>query len=1797
MLLMLVVGTILTSSSILISTSSASRLSTLNRDVNTHDQAKRSILDDHQIRDFRKGRYWSESINSNNIAFKKISRSTFSEKLSKTANSPLIAQNFTNLNDGDVVVGGDLIQISGRVILTDAFGIQYTPVAQRIHVYFNDYTDPNKEITANDSIINQYFPDGEIYTNGTDTDVPKDGVPDENTLPDNRFFATDAGFFNGSFKFPDQSDWPKFGISPGSDVIIYLRYEKNETLQNRLSAIANLGDITLASVTVKASSTANIKATTTLKGITSNENKVRPGENATGQVQTIDGQNNPLPSVKLQYRLLNATSGQAFTSTQITNTLKMTITVPTQSDTNGLAKIDVNTTLQTLAGTYTLEIIANYTGYTYNGNQYFGVNYDGTSESTNYALIRFNLTIVTNAYDTMDISATILPQASEINETHTKTLTNITVQVSLNSYWNSIGSYRIPNLVVNITITNNSPILQAIVFEDLFGYGATFSPDRKSVQMPTDASGQVKISLNATFPDFFGPGDAIVTFSITVTNPETNKLSPDGSTPQQPHAWIEPSRSLSNPSLKASIHPDYTVVKIVQKTPSPSSSIVLRPGESINVTYQLINQQNGQPFNDTIINTYLRSIPNYQGVSITPYSSTTDTNGEIVVNISTTYGVTPESSFGVNLQFKIVADFENDSINFLIGDQHLSTSNFAEYNKTWSETTTTFTIKAIYNTITINVATNFTSSTPPRPGDAFRVYFTLVNKSGSYVGPDLDLIIETSIVNGSITYTGPTLVKGTFIGGNVYRTSSKQLILEYDSAVGTSKNSVLNITVILTNSTLKNAFPITGRLSRWNVGESLNSTGGNTELTRGSYSNRTLLVKFDPQYRFADITANFLPNPATANTTVILQATLFLLNGGERVPGVKLTLVPDPSIPLTNLTMINTTGVTDANGAVKFAIKTANTSLLYEGTYQFFVIADLENDSTVVATENNPSGRKIRGEFINGTSTNGKLTNKTLVLTVQWVNTATLTINSITDSVHSDAGFNGSHFIAYRQTSNISVTVSYIAQDGSPLANKDITIQLFTKSGTFKVNLTTVTTGSSGSVSTIVTLPTSIEVGAFNLTPQPVGVDNAQLNDYPFIVRSGLNATNIQHQLNGNTVSAYFVGNTLTVSGTIIDEFGQTVNTGNYPSRANNLSGKIKIQLVDGSNLNTALTTKQAATFNAATGQFTLNNIQIPSNFNGATIRINVSIETNPTVDLFQPITITASEIINVYQDIQWSTVRVIFNNGTSQVVSNNSRVILVGYSNRIFQVEVTIQDNHARALTNMKINATWKGTSKINTTDSTSGKATFNDQTFLAFSGSNNDSSLLQLHHVLPNNTDLLTSVFTITLELKVFDHTAPEITQINGITNRTFQNLNPTTNLAITATVQDQRSGDEVSTGVAGVTYIFTDANGNTLFTVTNPIQSGNDYKVVITFDNRSLFQNNEEIHLLIKAVDNGNNLKSVLYVFYIDFTPPSRIQLIKLNVTSKGYVLPDTPLGNTFTVNITINDAPSATTLNAISPTKAEGVNGNSIIIILQNGTTTVTLDNTYYSLTILVINQTAISMKITITIDRIKALQSTLNLPDETYWELLINASDDAGNYLTSNLLGANIKFKIDQTAPDLTTLKIDPPTITIQGRDGYSLNNTEDFKLENVTIIDQETDVYRVELVIDLGNDGLLVIPFTKNGTHSWTSSRSFNFSNITQPTDLNAELRFTDYMNNTDTHPLVFRILVEETPPIGTSTLPTSTSPNQQSGNAGQTATLGEIIINFFISVTMIFGSAAAGIITGKLIEIARHRMIVSRNQ
>ncbi len=1776
---MLIIGSAL--STIAFFTASASSFTTTH-DPNTQSDGTTTDKQTIQQHDLRKGRYWdtTSTINENHpfVQFKKLNDGNDylnTIKNDKVSNPTLGMQNFTTLTNGSTIRGGESIQISGRVVLKldpNDPRLDVTPVGQVIHVYIGSETDPNKKITANATMINTYWPNGPVITNGTDADG--DGIPDD-ADPTRPLYSNTAGFFEGHFVFPNQADWPNFGITSGSSITIYLRYEENKTLKETGSGIANTGNFTLARVTVTVSSVGTIveDSNTPFQGIASKMKKIRPGENATGQIKTISTANDPLPNVPLQYRMRNKDTNQVYLPTDINSILKMTVSLPIQTDSSGLAVVNLITTLQSPTGNYSLEIIANFTGYTdNNGVSYFGSNYDGQNESTNFALLQLNFTLTDNtAKDTMDISISVTPQVALLTETSTTTLSNITVTVNVNSYWSSIGTYQIPNLIVNITITNNSPVLQPITFVDAFNIGANISANGKSISAFTDGSGQVRVSINTTFPDFFGPGDAIIGFSVTVINPETSKLSPDYNIPpQQPHIWIEQSRTRSG---QASVHPDYNVGTITIQS-LPKSTI--RPGESINITY-LVKDQNNNPLPG--IRVYLNSTITDPGVSVVPYGTFTDLNGIIIFNVTTTYGVTTEDPNGIPLSFDVVADFENDSQNFLIGTFHAGTSTFAQYNKTWSKATTSLTIKAIYNYITVNIAVNDTS---PRPGDAILVTFTLKNGTTNLAGYDLALTILTGNVNGSVSYTA-TVITGTFVQGNTYVTSGGKLVIEYDTNYpGTTKSADFNITAIITNTSLKTVFPISDPVLRWNVGQYLNTSGGNTVLTRGSYSNDTVIVSFTPQYRYADVAATFTPNPSPANTTVTVQATVFLKNGGERVPNINVRLIPSTGIPSTNITMITDQGTTDSNGIVTFSFITANQYLLDKGIYNFYIIVDLENDTTTFTTENN--GKRISGYFINGTSSNGLYTNNTFQLEVIWIDTVTISITNVNDASNPDAGSNGTHYIAYRQTSDLTVTVNYIQQDGSPLGGVSVTIKLYQADGTYINDLTTVTTNASG-LATVsgIFLPSTIRVGTFMLVPVPQGISNVLLSNQTFVVRSGLNISNLQHSIKGSIFTAYFVGNKINITGFVLDDQNQVITNSNYPNSAGNLVGKIKILLVDGNNLATALISKQIAIFNTTNGQFILNNIQIPTTFTGSSIRINVSIETNVDVDLFRPTTVT-SNVINVYQDISWNSITISFSNDTNKLIStNNTQITLIGFTNRNFSLIITILDNHGRALDSMTLMITWKSFQLYGTTNG-SGTAIFKNENVLTFTGYSNETNTLEIVHILPNSTVLSSNRFLITANFKVFDKAAPTISSINGLTNNSFQSINPTTQLIINATIEDLPVGDSTNTSIQSVTFIFLDASGSQLFTVT-PIQSRNTYKVIFDLNNRTLFQQNEEIHFVIVATDNaGNTKQSDPIIFYVDFTAPNAISLEAMNITNDGYAIPDKPLQDGFSINITISDETSTTTQKAITQQKSEGVDVNALILVLKSGNSLQRLSPSQdYTIRIIKRNDASVTIQIILNMTRIITLQESLGLPIESTWELLVNASDLAGNRPAS-LLSASITFKIDQQAPDLDTLQVIPKPSQYQGEDAYFVNNTQEFLFENVTILDQGTGVLKITLIVNVGND-TQIITFSKIGRQSWQATSSLNFSSIIEPTQLTGEFQFTDYMNNTAKYTIRFIISVQQTtattPP---SSIPPTTSTTPNGGG------IGGVLIEFFVSIIMIFGAAVSGIITARFVEIIRNR-------
>ncbi|MFX0185150.1 MAG: hypothetical protein ACFE95_18875 [Candidatus Hodarchaeota archaeon] len=587
---------------------------------------------------------------------------------------------------------GDSIRVRNRFESPEFAGTSkegWALVQQEIMIFLSENgTRPNPlNTTIHSSWVNDHWIKNTI-TNGLPENYPDPGAAISSDI--------NEGISDTTFTIPDINTLnTQYGIQPGDLVEIYQFYPSG----NETSWMQDLNPFGFSD-TFTFSAYASLSSQG-LKNNASNDETFRQGENASTTIKAQSGLD-LIENVSISVTLYDSTDTVVANGTNdFWYYLRDDTGNPnTTTNVNGELTLIVNTSYPASPeGTYYFNVSGDFRWTIYNTS-----NYDGADPTTNWDNITISFTIE-NEMDIVTLNyISALPKGEYPGDPPLDPPNaNITiVRFQAEAAYAYGGTYNPVNLPVNATLENKpSGVILAVAngFTRIGYWGYT------------DSSGFIEFNITVNFPYLWY--DIISNFKAIADLQDTSAPTYP---PSSPHRFMRNSTNgfKATASQQISIDPDFwlgdTAVYSINTT-------AIRPGEAARVEFEVFSSNNpSTKFNNVPVNiTITESIT---GVTLNVINSPawpnyyyTDSSGILTVDVESTLS-TPKTIQTIN--FTVTLDFENDSQDRWIGNQHYANDSYVNFNITWR-------VKQFNNELTIDPQTFIGHITNPPTVNATRI--------------------------------------------------------------------------------------------------------------------------------------------------------------------------------------------------------------------------------------------------------------------------------------------------------------------------------------------------------------------------------------------------------------------------------------------------------------------------------------------------------------------------------------------------------------------------------------------------------------------------------------------------------------------------------------------------------------------------------------------------------------------------------------------------------------------------------------------------------------------------------------------------------------------------------------------------------------------------------------------------------------------------------------------------------------------------------------------------------------------
>jgi hypothetical protein len=1246
---------------------------------------------------------------------------------------------------------------------------------------------------------------------------------------------------------------------------------------------------------------------------------IRPGDYFEGNThQSVNGGLTNVEGAPIKLQLYERNTQLNYTSELVGGFANVSFPGGPFSDASGNLQFRVDLTYLTPQTTFDLVVYGDYNGMT-NKTPYW-------IKDSEILLGNYSFT-VDNQFDSGSISYVKAYPSSNVTLTSSPTSLTLEFQATaiLNSSYVSYAQYYSPSVLptspyplaglpVNATI-QGGPITGITLSVD-----SAFNKYNDSFYY-TDANGYINFTLKTKYPDIF----QLKTFKLDIIANYTPMIESNLSA----YRFTRNSGLITNTSTTQSqsvtFNPRYTIIGLEYLGNNLTSNTTLRQGDTGLLVFRTINSSSlvpigGVQFNFSIIlgqtnpglNVYTTNLndTNY------PVYNLSGPDGRIFIYFNSTYGITPETVISITIKVYLnvtLFNLTNIDNNFYIGEQHKGTGTYQDYEITYTENTASFSINPSYivgkpvwvdpitDTQILNPLAGINTVRPNNETIQIRLKVVYVSS------PTQNILNYRFPVNASLitSYQGISLTIASALfeanGTGWYFTNDLGYIdfnISINYLPGYSKTDTIKLNATVNFGNDKCVTGCQTELVKWIVGQTSVSGFNLSQQSTSTFTNSAnfLTITKDPAYVTGSVGIQTVsPFKIVPNTNVTLTYKAYIsksdtyatkdaltANGVNDVPlqGVKIYL--DENVLFAYNMSVALNGITtDSQGLAAFIVNVTKDTP--DGFYQIPAYVDYENDNNLIVSIANKT-KTFNYYWLNGSistliAINGSYsiqnyskTNSTDI-EVKRSRLTTVTINRAFDKNNNfvPLGPDNEVLRGYK----LELTIDYKDQDNNKYSVPlDLKIQTYNQLNQF-VNITLTnfaTTNVSGLVVSNLTIQNNYYIGDAGI----IAVDSAFTGPFAFAqanftIKTKLQFSGVTYQLPfSNSVNEAFVGENITVTGTLTDELGP-INTSFYNLNilnelinSLNMTGLDKFNaLIVGSDIYKSLT------FSATSATF-IYTWQVPTGYLDSELKIRVSIiQTGLLIHFVDgstniPATLPedTSVAIPVYQSVSY-----VFTVSNSDGINANyygKTINLTSDYTGSVSISGQFYDNYGRLLFNRGIYLRYNVTSDVLVNVDGTGNFAF---TNYISSLNENVTYELFISYNAPNNT--IINIWSNFIQRIVFDKYAPNINSWNSDINNTYI-LN---DIILNLTISDPSSvnGQYVaSTNILNTSATLT-MNDTLIWNNTDGNYWNGSNPLYIQWNISSVDSSISFVVLKFTVSDNANNANSTTIFLKIDKIQP--------------------------------------------------------------------------------------------------------------------------------------------------------------------------------------------------------------------------------------------------------------------------------------------------------------------------------------
>lgn len=1435
--------------------------------------------------------------------------------------------------------------------------------------------------------------------------------------------------------------------------------------QNKLSTVDLIVNYNLQTPQLSAANVSNPYnlVTTMYPFLNITDLRIRPGDYFEGTVRnTIQPDQTPVgfPGGQVTYQLLDTNNNV------LTLANYGTISFPngTTSDNNGDILFNFSIKANAPIQLYKLVFTGTYAGIINTSTTWI-------KSTTSGNTLTYTFT-TDNLYDSVNI--TYSKAFPSENTTLTSSLTYLTVRFQAFGIYNSTyyeyaqyytggpqkAYYYLYNLPVNATFVNELSSTTGISLTGGVGFNSY-----NSTYFMTDGNGYINFTMATQYPQIYN----LTTFKLSA-KADLEVLISNNQTYAYTRNSILTTNTTTNTSLSVSFNPDYIVIDMMLLSWNTTS---IRPGETALYVFQAVNSTDKTPVDSVPFNYTLLIGSSTPGLIIStnntayPYASgynESDANGFIYIFITSTYGVTPESTTPISISFKVLLDISlyNSSPtspnNFFIGVNHQGYTSFASFNNTWTEFNSNPPNLEILSTYTVakpvwvDPITDQQILDPTaginlvRPNNqTITIRLKIENITNNATIPGFQFLVNVSFISNyqGVTLTVTNSTEFPSFNSSWFYTNTAGFIdfnLTLNYYNGMPANTVIKINATVDFSKT-NCSIYCGHEERWIVGEHQVTPYNLSQDSVSTLTNPSLLLNVTRNLAYVTglLSAESISaSSIQPNNYVTLTYRAYIPQSDTNAAFDNLTISGD--LPLQgirvylNETVLNSNGMnvtlngktTDNSGLVTFSVGIlpghVNQNLTI-GAY-----ADFENDQNLAVTVANDTGtfnyfwlngtNNNVGEYLTGFSIQNYSENNTLIVRVLNAQTTITTVNRIFDTNGNLVASNPATTEVLRNY-HLELLISYKDQNNVPLQGYTLTINVTTgtlSNGYIQDTFSSVIqTNSSGYILENITVKSSYLVSdAIVSAYDPNFTGPFSANGANFKIKSNLTISSVKYSIPFNS-NEIFVGEIISVSGYVHDEFGQ-MGTNYYSSSVlGELANKIKLSAFNTTNVlitGTPITT--SLTYNSTAASFTFS-WQVPVSYIGQNLTLKLEIFqtgsivhfTNSTGYLSLPLP-QQTKSINVFQSVSY-----IFSlSGTdAQTMALNGKNINATDYTGAITINGTLYDNYGRKVWFRTVYFNYNGNPDFTATSNMNGF--FSNNTFIPQLNTNTTYSFT-LYYKNPYNIAI--NVWTNNIIRTVYDTFGPSVTPFGTDYNGSYpyQNINLQINIIDPTIV----NGQYVAAVGVNTSMVIFEMNGTIINTTTN--WNGVN-PLSFTWDYSLLNSSYNTVNLTVITFDNVGNIGVYTIFLYVDKQAPIILDTFPNSNSTYAYQ-------TNFILSLDTTD-------NSQSGLDNSSIfvvfNGNSYLMTYDSNLSKYILIHSFYGIQ----NNVDVYFQVTDLVGNTRT-SSTFTLLADTITPTIVLTSPTANNFeLSQQSFGYSFSVTDQQTGIDLNTVTLYSTNNSVVGNNG------------------------------------------------------------------------------------------------------------------------------------------------------------------